>query len=148
MPHLPAPRPHRAAAAGITLALALALSACGDLVAALPPRPSPFPTLARLPSVTPVTPSPTRPPTATPVLPTATPAPLLVRAPGAANVRGGPGVDFAIVAVVAADDQIELLGRSGDWYQVGLADGSTGWMAGQVLGLDPEVAVDVPLVEP
>lgn len=148
MPHLPAPRPQRAAAAGITLALALALAACGDLVAALPPRPSPFPTLARLPSVTPVTPSPTRPPTATPPQATPTPAPLLVRAPGPANVRSGPGVSFEIVGVVAADDPIELLGRSGDWYRVALADGSVGWMAGQVLGIAPDVAAAVPLVEP
>jgi len=148
MPHPPAPRRCRTAAAVITLVLGLALAACGDLAAALPPRPTPFPTFARLPSVTPVTPSPTPPPSATPVPATPTPEPLLARAPGPANVRSGPGVSFGIVGVVDADDTVSLLGRTGEWYRVATPDGVTGWMSEQVLDIDPEIAAAVPPVEP
>lgn len=146
--HLSATLTRRAVAAGITCVLAVAISACGDLAAALPPRPTPFPTLPRLPSVTPVTPSPTPLPTPTAPAPTPTPAPLLARVPGPANVRAGPGTTFTIVGVVDAGDQIDLLGRTGEWYRVSLPDGTLGWMSGQVLEIDPEVAAAVPLVEP
>jgi hypothetical protein len=129
--------------------VALGLAACGDLAAALPPRPSPFPTLARLPSVTPVTPSPIPLPTATAVAqPTATPALPLAFVVVDANMRSGPGTGFEIVSVVSAGSSIALSGRQDDWYQVRTADGVEGWMSNLVLEVDPAVADSVPLAQP
>ncbi|GAB4433651.1 MAG: hypothetical protein OHK0015_22600 [Chloroflexi bacterium OHK40] len=140
--------PYRLAAA-LLAAVALVLSACAELEAALPPRPSPVPTLARLPTVTPVTPRPTPPPTAT-ALATVTPTPLALVATVAvgANVRAGPGVGFAIVGVLDAGVTVGLAGRQGDWFQIDAPDGTRGWMAGQVLMIDPATNAAVPTATP
>ncbi len=49
-----------------------------------------------------------------------------------ANLRGGPGTDFAQVGGVAAGDQVVVTGQNpaGDWYQLWLADGRLAWIAG------------------
>jgi len=138
----------RLAAAAI---VALGLVACGDLAAALPPRPTPFPPLERLPSVTPVTPRPAPPPSVTPrALAAGTPTPDL---PSAvvfvdANMRSGPGLDFDVVAVIRAGSSIGLSKRQGEWYAVRTADGRKGWMSDQVLELEPSVADRVPQSQP
>jgi hypothetical protein len=139
----------RCCIAAAALAL-LGLAACGDLAAALPPRPSPFPTLSRLPSVTPVTPSPTPPPTSTIVAerPVATPGLPLAFVPADANMRSGPGTSFDIVAVVSAGSSITLSRRQDEWYEVRTADGVEGWMSNLVLDVDPAVADSVPLAQP
>jgi hypothetical protein len=130
---------------------ALGLAACGDLASALPPRPTPFPILERLPSVTPVTPRPLPPATAMP-LAVAAPTPTLalpsVIVPANANMRRGPGVNFAIVAVISAGSSIVLSQRQGDWYAVHTADGQSGWISSLVLEVDPTVAASVPLAQP
>ncbi len=124
------------------------LSACGDLTADLPPRPTPFPTLERLPSVTPVTPSPTVPPTVTLVpLATPTPTPLPAIAATTANLRSNPSLDSSVVAVVEAGQSLNLRARQGDWYAVELPGGLSGWMANTVLAIDPAVAAVVPEVQ-
>jgi hypothetical protein len=144
----PASRGYRRAA--ISAIAALGLAACGDLAGALPPRPTPFPILAHLPSVTPITPRPTLPATATPVVAMPTPTIELPRAlvPANANMRSGPGVDFAIVAVVNAGSRITLSQRQGDWYAVRTIDGQEGWMSNLVLEIDPAIAESVPLAQP
>lgn len=124
--------------AALSALAALALVACGDLASALPARPSPFPTLARLPSVTPVTPGPTR-------LPSPTSAPTrtstIVSRPSralvavAANLRSGPGLDYAVVTVLDAGTSLTLGEHQGEWYAVQTADGAQGWMSDQVLDL-------------
>lgn len=147
---------HRLPSLLLRLALALAasaalagLGACGDVAASLPARPSPVPTLARLPSVTPVTPRPTAPPTATPATDaTPTAAPLAGAVARAANVRAGPGVEFAIVGVRDAGARVILAGRFGEWFKIRGVDGLEGWMAGQVLEVDPATAAAVPEVQP
>lgn len=147
MRHLLA-RPARRLLSAVALTAALlALGACGDLASALPARPTPVATLARLPSVTPVTPSPTPPPTPTPApVTTPTPVPLLATVAVGANVRAGPGVDFAIVGVLAPGDQVSLVSRSSGWYEV---DGPVaGWMSGQVLTVDPATESAVPEAGP
>jgi hypothetical protein len=131
------------------IAALLGLVACGDLASALPARPTPFPTLARLPSVTPVTPSPTRPPTLTPELATTpTAVPLLAAVAVGANVRAGPGIDFAIVGVLAPGDEVRLLRRSAEWYEVIGPGQVAGWMSGQVLTIDPATEAAVPAGSP
>ena len=144
----PALRRHRRTA--LSLVAALGLAGCGDLAAALPPRPTPFPLLERLPSVTPVTPSPIPPATVTPHAVTPTPTPDLphVFVPANANMRSGPGVDFVIVAVISAGSRITLSQRQGDWYEVRTAAGQQGWMSNLVLGVDPATAKSVPLFKP
>jgi hypothetical protein len=135
----------------ILLIAAIGLGACGDLAASLPPRPSPFPTLVRLPSVTPVTPSPSPLPSSTPVvqvLITPTPTPPIALVAVAANMRSGPGLEFAVVAVLNAGSSIILSGRQEDWYQVQTADGLDGWMSAQVLEIEPSVADSLPQIQP
>ncbi|HMQ29297.1 MAG TPA: SH3 domain-containing protein [Chloroflexaceae bacterium] len=145
MCHLLARPPGRLLLAALFTALLLTLGACGDLASALPARPTPVPTLARLPSVTPVTPSATPPPTLTPApVTTPTAVPLLGTVAIGANVREGPGIAFAVVGVLDEGAQVELLGRSGGWYEVAAPGGLTGWMSGQVLTIDPVTDSAVP----
>lgn len=130
----------------LTLAL---LSSCEAIASALPPSPSPFPTLARLPSVTPAPPTPIATPTVPPPPPTATPAPLLgVVNVQAANVRTGPGLNYPVLTSVAAGEEVQLQGRSEGWYQVITADQTRGWMSAQVLTVAPETATAVPEIAP
>jgi uncharacterized protein YgiM (DUF1202 family) len=134
---------------GLSTCFLLALlSACADVAASLPARPTPVATLARLPSVTPVTPRPTPPPTETPVAETTpTVAPLTGTVNIGANVRSGPGVEFAIVGVLAEGDVVALEGRQGTWYLVRVGE-LNGWMSGQVLTIDPELNAAVPEARP
>lgn len=128
--------------------LCLVLGACTDLTADLPPRPTPFPTLERLPSVTPVTPSPTPPPTATLVPPTTpTPIPLPALVATTANLRSNPSLDSSVVLIVEAGQAINLRARQGEWYAIELPGGVSGWMAASVLTIDPAVAASVPEVQ-
>lgn len=66
----------------------------------------------------------------------------------AANVRAGPGLEYAVVGGLAAGAPVSLLGRFNEWYLV-LAPGELrGWMASQVLEVDPLVAALVPEAAP
>lgn len=55
---------------------------------------------------------------------------------GALNVRGGPGTGNAIVDVVHKGDRLNVLAISGDWYQVMLSSGKTGWVAGWLVDVE------------
>ena len=87
---------------------------------ALTPTPAPF--------TPPPTPAPTMQSLAL-LLPTPTPAPAYIETTvnEKANLRDGPGTDFAIIGSTNAGDIIQLTGISadGEWYQ--LADGA--WIA-------------------
>ncbi|NTV99928.1 MAG: SH3 domain-containing protein [Oscillochloris sp.] len=135
--------------AALLVIATMSLAACGDLSAALPARPTPFPTLARLPSVTPVTPRPTAPPTRTPTgVPTITPVLPSARILDPVNMRSGPGLDFAIIAVIDAGSRITLSGRQGEWYAVRTDDGLEGWMSQSVINVDSSIAEQVPQIQP
>lgn len=127
----------------------LSLGACADLATTLPARPTPVPTLARLPSVTPVPPIPTTVP-ATPTVPASppTPEPPVGRVAVAANVRAGPGLEYAVVGGLAAGAPVSLLGRFDTWYRVQGPGEVRGWMASQVLEIDPASAALVPETRP
>lgn len=103
------------------------------------------------------TPEPFTPPLATPVptaqplallLPTPTPAPIYIEAivNDVANLRDGPGTDFAIVGKVAVGERVEIAGQSenGEWYR--LADDA--WIAAFLveppIAPPPVVASDAP----
>ncbi len=55
------------------------------------------------------------------------------------NVRSGPGTDYRVIAMVDKGDSFAVSGRSGEWYRLDLARGS-GWVAGWLLDLPPEVS--------
>lgn len=59
----------------------------------------------------------------------------------AVNLRLGAGTEFAVLAVVGADEDIALLevNLDGSWYKVRTADGIEGWVGSSVARLvEPE----------
>lgn len=100
--------------------------------------------VAPTPTDTPTpTETPTEVPTATavPLAPTATPTPEAAKpsANGVANLRAGPGTEYAVVGQAQAGQALEVVARNGagDWYQ--LAEGA--WVAGFLVDDAPDVAV-------
>ncbi|MFM7584820.1 MAG: SH3 domain-containing protein [Caldilinea sp.] len=75
-------------------------------------------------------PTPTPPPTLPPTLPQG-------RATGPANVRSGPDTAFDFLLSLPPDAVVDLIGKTpaGDWWQVRLADGSSGWVFAQLLAV-------------
>jgi hypothetical protein len=75
-------------------------------------------------------------PTATPAPPTATPAPASPAANGVtgrvtvdSNFRNEPAIrPETLAGVVANGTDVQVLGRSGDWYRVRLQDNREGWI--------------------
>lgn len=80
---------------------------------------------------------------------TATPIPTTIAAPLAKassdiNVRVGPGVEYPLAGSLSAGAEAQLLGKNaaGDWWEVALATGGSGWVYGQLV----ETAGDVSTV--
>ncbi len=71
----------------------------------------------------------------TPTAPSSAPVAPQGIATGLINVRSGPGTDFSAVATLNPDESVTLVGKTpaGDWWQVSLANGATGWVLGQLL---------------
>jgi uncharacterized protein YraI len=64
------------------------------------------------------------------------------KAYGTVNVRSGPGAQYAIVAQLAADDEVTVDGRdsdTGSWLRVRLEAGQRGWVPGFALLVDGEI---------
>lgn len=99
--------------------------------------------LGRLPTPTPTKPAAEQhaPATSAAQTPAATPTPTGARAAEAANLRAGPGTEFARVGAVAADASLDVSGRteSGEWYQ--LEDGA--WIAAFLV---VDAPVDLPVI--
>lgn len=77
------------------------------------------------------------------------------KATGLINVRSGPGTDFSAVAALNSDEIVQLIAKTpaGDWWQIGLANGATGWVFGQLLETTGDVsgvavAADIPTPPP
>jgi uncharacterized protein YraI len=77
------------------------------------------------------------------------------KATGLINVRSGPGTDFSAIATLNPEDSVTLVGKTpaGDWWQVSLTNGATGWVFGQLLSTSGDVAVvavaaDIPTPPP
>ena len=93
-------------------------------------------------------------------LPTATPEPLVPTTPqgkstGLINVRSGPGTEFDTVAALNSDEAVDIVGKNpaGDWWQVTVANGATGWVFGQLLQTSGDIAAvavasDIPTPPP
>jgi len=58
------------------------------------------------------------------------------------NVRTGPGTNNSVFSQVGLAERLPVLGKSGDWCQVRISDGSTGWVAGWLVAL--ETAANTP----
>lgn len=62
------------------------------------------------------------------------------------NLRTGPGLEYAVIAILPYESVVDATGRNGNWIQV-TVDGSQGWVYGRYLrvqgGVDrlPEVGV-------
>ncbi len=114
-----------------------------------PPSPTASPTAAPLPfTATPTTIPPTVAPTASP---SPTPRPHVVAA-SAANLRGGPGVNYPLVGELRAGQEVNIIGRTAgsDWWQVAVEGAGQAWVAGTVVKvqgpIDPvPVAKDIPV---
>ncbi|MBX3052466.1 MAG: SH3 domain-containing protein [Caldilineaceae bacterium] len=105
---------------------AVAQSTGGEQAAAQPTATPADPTATpESATATPAADTPTpEPPTATPVTDPE------VRTTSAMNVRGGPGTNYPVVGALNAGDSARITGKNsaGDWWQVSLAGGATGWV--------------------
>ena len=48
---------------------------------------------------------------------------------GTVNIRSGPGTNYAVIGSFLDDMVLPVLTLKGDWYQIQMTDGSTGWVA-------------------
>lgn len=95
----------------------------------LPENPTP------VPAADTATPEPDQ-PTATSEPPTATPATEpQVRSQSAVNVRGGPGTNYPLVGALNPGESVRITGKNpvGDWWQILLTNGATGWVYGSLV---------------
>ncbi len=51
------------------------------------------------------------------------------------NVRSGPDISFPLVTQVRSGQFLPVIGEQGDWYQVQMAEGKTGWIAGWLVSI-------------
>ena len=137
----------------LAAALSLALSAC-SLDALLAPSATPTLTDTPMPPTATDTATPTFTATATPTAsatptdtatatnsttPTATPTVFaIVRSQRRANVRRGPGTNFAVFNALAPGSGVMILGTSDDedWYHVRLENGADGWISAGLLEIE------------
>ncbi|MBP7961244.1 MAG: SH3 domain-containing protein [Caldilineaceae bacterium] len=90
-------------------------------------------------------------------IPANTPAPATPKASPQTtmNVRGGPGTDYAVVASVQGGTSVPIVAKNpeGDWWQVQLDNGGTGWLYGPLVEISGEtnavvVAANIPAPPP
>lgn len=61
------------------------------------------------------------------------------------NLRKGPDTRHASYGKMAAGTQVEVLGRTGNWYQVRSPRGTIGWVASSLLTISANAARAVPI---
>jgi uncharacterized protein YgiM (DUF1202 family) len=108
--------------------------------------PGTVPTLVVPPTNPP--PLPTQPPPTQ--APTEDPSPRAVVSTPNANVRGGDGTNYPIIATLTQGQQVPIVGisaRGTGWFQVRLPSGQIGWMAPSVVTPAGNLA-NVPFVQP
>lgn len=91
--------------------------------------PAPTPTVTDTPP--PPTPTFTPIPTDTPIpTPTFTPTPFVIVDAGLVNMRQGPGANYPLVAPLAPNLPVTIVGRNtlGDWYQICCVNGGNAWV--------------------
>lgn len=112
--------------------------------ATVTPTVGPTATPTSLPTDTPIaTDTPTPIPTDTPApTDTPTPDPYAYTATKSANLRGGPGTNYAVAGSLQPGDRFAISARTqaGDWFQIETAAGKSAWVAAFLV-------VDAPSVE-
>ena len=95
-----------------------------------------------------------------PTLTTQAPTPTVVSKPqiqasNGVNVRSGPGTDYPVAGAINGGEQADIVAKNpqGDWWQVALPTGGTGWVYGplvQAVGDTASivVATDIPAAPP
>ncbi len=111
-----------------------------DWLTAAPPSPTPspiLPTATLLPTATSLPPTPL-PPTVPPVIA------YIVAGNAGVNVRAGPSTSNTRLGYIEPGDRADLIGRSGNWWQIRYND-APAWVSGDwVTAFDAD---DVPQVE-
>jgi hypothetical protein len=56
-------------------------------------------------------------------------------APGAVNIRSGPGINYAVIGTLNANTPMPIIGRNGDssWWQIKITNGAQGWVSNAVV---------------
>lgn len=56
-------------------------------------------------------------------------------APGAVNIRSGPGVEHQVIGTLNPNTVMSIIGRNADasWWQINITNGATGWVAASVV---------------
>ncbi len=102
-----------------------------------------FETATPRPTALPPTPEPTTEPTAT--SPTPTPAPAIAEVkPGGANLRSGPGTDYALAGYLEPGEQVEITAQHEGWWRVKTGN-TEAWVSSAVV--DADNVESVPEVE-
>ncbi|MED4585565.1 SH3 domain-containing protein [Brevibacillus choshinensis] len=57
------------------------------------------------------------------------------------NVRSGPGTEHEVVTLAQTGEKYAIAGKAGDWFQVTLSNGSTGYIAGWLVSASGVPAV-------
>lgn len=72
--------------------------------------------------------------TAAPATPTPNVSPQVI-ASSAINVRSGPGTDYNLAGALQQNEIANITGKntSGDWWEINLANGQTGWVYGALV---------------
>lgn len=60
----------------------------------------------------------------------------VVIASSGANLRTGPSTEYERVSTVPYHTRVELVANMNGWYEVKLADGTKGWILGELIELD------------
>ncbi len=63
------------------------------------------------------------------------------------NVRTGPGIGYSRIGMLEAGMRLDLLSRHGDWFQIQTAQGTTGWVASELIDVSAYIARRVPLAQ-
>jgi cell wall-associated NlpC family hydrolase len=71
---------------------------------------------------------------------------LAATAPAQINLRGGPSTEYAKLGTLKGGATVELIGRYKEWLKVRTPSGSTAWVSGEVLPVQPYIARRVPQV--
>jgi hypothetical protein len=83
-------------------------------------------------------------PPAADLIPTATPVPkAMLQASNALNVRSGPGTAYPVIGALNAADQAEIVAKNpqGDWWQITLPNGQSGWVFGALVQTSGDMAM-------
>jgi hypothetical protein len=68
-------------------------------------------------------------------------------APGAVNIRSGPGLNYGVIGTLNANTPMTIVGRNTDasWWQIRITDGAQGWVSDAVVSASNTQGV--PLVD-